>query len=192
MSVNGWGQGAWNASGWGGFADATVAVTGLASTSALGDESVSADALVSPTGVAGTSASGTVFIFIANVAEPTGVTATGAVGTVVVSIPVSFSVTGVLGTIESLTGWGNGTWGEGVWGGGVNADVGQIITPSSLVGTTNLNTPTVTGDSTTVVTGVAGTTLLESVLVGAGAIATEDSLVGSVGLGDESVVGTCV
>ena len=36
--ANGWGQGTWGAVGWGGIGNTSFAVTGVAGTSAVGDE----------------------------------------------------------------------------------------------------------------------------------------------------------
>jgi len=191
MSANGWSEGAWGDTGWGGLENVTVEPTLGAATSTLGSESVSGGAPFSVTGFGLTSSVGTAQSFQSGLAEPSGFYNQVHIGSVVVSIPVDVSVTGVEGTVESLTGWGNGTWGEFVYGGGVFADVGQTLPVSLGALNGSVGTVSVTGTSSVALTGVAGSTLLESVLVGAGAIVGEDGMVGSVGLGDESVVGTC-
>lgn len=191
MAANGWSDGAWGDVGWGGLANVTVALTLDAATTTLGSEGVAGDAPVTVTGLSATTALGTAQSF-----QAANVTASSFynqvhVGSVTVSIPVDVSVTGVEGTIESLTGWGLGTWGEGVWGGGVFADVGQTLPVSLAALNGSVGSVSVVGTSNVTLTGVAGNTLLESVLVGAGAIVGETGMVGSVGLGDEAVVGTC-
>jgi hypothetical protein len=191
MSANGWSEGAWGDTGWGGLANATIAATGFSSTATLGDESASGSAPVDVSSLLATTALGTAQSFqAANVTAPSFYNQVH-LGSVTVSIPVDVSITGVEGTTESLTGWGEDVWSAGVWGGGVFADVGQTILVSLNQLTGSVGTTTVVGSSVVSVTGVEGTTLLESVLVGAGAIVTEDGMTGSVGLGDEAVVGTC-
>ncbi len=191
MSANGWSEGAWGDTGWGGLENVTVEPTLGAATSTLGSESVSGDAPLSVTGFGLTSSVGQVQGFQGARAFPAGFYNQVHIGSVVVSIPVDVSVTGVEGTVESLTGWGKGTWGEFVYGGGVFADVGQVETPNLPAINSFLGSSSITGTAVVFPTGVSGSTLLESVLVGAGAIVGEDGMVGSVGLGDESVVGTC-
>lgn len=191
MAANGWSEGAWGDTGWGGLANATIAATGFSSTATLGEETVSGSAPVDVSSLLASTALGTVQSFqAANITAPSFYNQVY-LGSVTVSIPVDVSVTGVQGTTESLTGWGEDVWSAGVWGGGVFADVGQTLPVSLNQLTGSIGATTVVGSSVVSVTGVEGTTLLESVLVGAGAIVTEDGMTGSVGLGDEAVVGTC-
>ena len=56
---NGWGRSTWNSGQWGGT-PASVTLTGLAGTTALGSETVSGDANVTETGLAATGALGTI------------------------------------------------------------------------------------------------------------------------------------
>ena len=191
MAANGWSEGAWGDVGWGGLANVTIALTLPAATASLGSESVSGDAPVTVSGFSAPVYLGQVQSFqAANILAPSFYNQVH-IGSVTARIPVDVLVSGVEGEVQSLTGWGANGWGEFVYGGGVFADVGQILPVSlpslngsvgnvSIVGTSNLD-----------LVGVAGNTLLESVLVGAGAIVTETSLFGSIGLGDEAVVGTC-
>ena len=46
MSANGWSEGAWSDTGWGGLVNLTVAATGFSSTATLGDETASGSAPV--------------------------------------------------------------------------------------------------------------------------------------------------
>lgn len=191
MSANGWGEGAWGDIGWGGLANVSLTPTGLSVTISLGSVTTSGSSPVDVTGFSVTSALGTATSFqSATVTAPSFYNQVH-LGAAVASIPVTVDVSGVSGAIESLTAWGKGTWGEGVWGGGVFADVGQTIevSQSQIVGSLGTGS-TITGTSVVVPTGVAGNTLLESVLIGAGAIVTETGLTGSVNIGDEAVVGT--
>ena len=169
MANSGWSDGAWSSSFWGGFQDLDLTLTGVSGTSALG------------TAQSFQSAAPTAPSFYAQVH----------LGTVNVSIPADVDVTGVEGEIQTLTGWGANGWGEFVYGGGVFADVGQTlpVTLTSLAG--SVGSVSITASAGVSPTGAEASTLLESVLVGAGAIVGEDGMVGSVGLGDESVVGTC-
>jgi hypothetical protein len=172
MSANGWSEGAWGDTGWGGLANVTIATTGFSSTATLGDETASGSAPVNVSSLLATTALGTVQSFqAANVTAPSFYNQVH-LGSVIVSIPVDVSITGVEGTTESLTGWGLGAWSEGVWGGGVFADVGQTIPVSLNTATGAVGSLSVAASAVVVPTGVSGTTLLESVLVGAGAIVT--------------------
>ena len=236
MATSGWGDGAWGASFWGGFVDADVSVTGVAGTSAVGEEGVTGTSVVVETGLSATgvvNSSGVTFLFaylqtgvsatgaIGNETVTggstlsatgvsgtttlnsvaiggstdvvlTGVSSTGAVGTVLPKIPKTVAVTGLLGTTGFLSGWGSSAWGDHIWGGGVFADVGQVITPSTLVATALAQTPTITGTCIFSITGVAGTTALGNALAGAGARVIETGLTGSVNIGNEAVTGTAL
>ena len=79
----GWGRGTWGQGTWGEpvEVDVTVTLTGLAGTSALGTESVSAGATVAVTGLAGTGSVGTVVATGAAIVTETGVAGTTALGT---------------------------------------------------------------------------------------------------------------
>ena len=190
--ANGWGQGTWGAVGWGGIGNTSFAVTGVAGTTAVGDEGTTAGSLVIETGLEATGAIGTVVASSVHVTTPTGISATASVGTVLPKIPISFGVTGLEATIGFLTGWGNDGWGAGVWGGGVFADVGQTLTMTGLEATGQSNNPTVSGTCTFSVTGVAGTMAIGDALAGAGARVVETGLTGTVNIGDEAVTGTAL
>ena len=190
--ANGWGQGTWGAVGWGGIGNTSFAVTGVAGTTAVGDEGTTAGSLVIETGLQATGSVGTVTASSIHIITPTGISATASVGTVLPKIPISFGVTGVSATIGFLTGWGNDGWGAGVWGGGVFADVGQTLTMTGLEATGQSNNLTVSGTCTFSVTGVAGTMAIGDALAGAGARVVETGLTGTVNIGDEAVTGTAL
>ena len=190
--ANGWGQGTWGAVGWGGIGNTSFAVTGVAGTTAVGDEGTTAGSLVIETGLEATGAIGTVVASSVHVTTPTGISATASVGTVLPKIPISFGVTGLEATIGFLTGWGNDGWGAGVWGGGVFADVGQTLTPTGFQAQGQLSAATITGTCTFSVTGVAGTMAIGDALAGAGARVVETGLTGTVNIGDEAVTGTAL
>ena len=190
--ANGWGQGTWGAVGWGGIGNTSFAVTGVAGTTAVGDEGTTAGSLVIETGLEATGAIGTVVASSVHIITPTGISATASVGTVLPKIPISFGVTGLEATIGFLTGWGNDGWGAGVWGGGVFADVGQTLPMTGLEATGQSNNPTVSGTCTFSVTGVAGTMAIGDALAGAGARVVETGLTGTVNIGDEAVTGTAL
>jgi len=190
--ANGWGQGTWGAVGWGGIGNTSFAVTGVAGTTAVGDEGTTASSLVIETGLQATASVGTVNASSVHIITPTGISATASVGTVLPKIPISVSVTGFEAVSQFLSGWGSSAWGDHIWGGGVFADVGQTITPATNVAQALVQTPTVTGTCIFSVTGVEGTTALGNALAAAGAIVEETGLTGSVNIGDEAVVGTAL
>ena len=190
--ANGWGQGTWGAVGWGGIGNISFSVTGVAGTTAVGSESVTASALVVETGLQATGAVGTVTASSVHVTTPTGVVGTTTVGNVLPKIPQTVAVTGLQGTTGFLSGWGSPAWDEGVWGGGVFADHGQTLPITGLQATGQSNNPTITASGVFGVTGVAGTTGIGDALAGAGARVVETGLSGTVNIGNEAVVGTAL
>ena len=173
MANIGWGEGTWGNNKWGGQLDVSFSVTGNAGTTGLGDEGV----------------------FIANVAEATGVSATATLDfnpATDLNIPVTFSVTGVSGTVGFLSGWGSSAWDAGVWGGGVFADVGQILSMTGLQATGQSNNPTVTGNALFAVTGVSGTSAVgdEDTIPQLKVAVTQSAMTGSVGNTVETGTGT--
>ena len=190
--ANGWGQGAWDAVGWGGIGNTSFAVTGVAGTGQIGDEGVLASSVVVETGLEATGSVGTVSASSIFIITPTGVVGTTTLSNVLPKIPITFSVTGLEATSGFLSGWGSSAWGDHIWGGGVFADVGQTLTPTGLEAQAQLTTPTITGTCIFSVTGVQGTTALGNALAGAGARVVETGLTGTIGFGDETVVGTAV
>jgi hypothetical protein len=190
--ANGWGQGTWGAIGWGGIGNTSFAVTGVAGTTAVGDEGTTAGSLVIETGLEATASVGTVAASSVFIITPTGISVTASVGTVLPKIPISFGVTGFEATIGFLSGWGSDAWGAHIWGGGVFADVGQTITPATNVASALVQTPTVTGTCAFSVTGVVGTTAVGDALAGAGARVVETGLTGTVNIGNEAVSGTAL
>jgi hypothetical protein len=190
--ANGWGQGTWGAVGWGGIGNTSFAVTGVAGTTAVGDEGVDASSVVVETGLQATGSIGTVLASSVHVTTATGLSATASVGNVLPKIPITFSVTGVSATSGFLSGWGSSAWGDHIWGGGVFADVGQTLAVSTNVAQGLVQTPTITGTGIFSVTGVVGTTALGNALAGAGARVVETGLTGTVNIGNEAVTGTAV
>ena len=190
--ANGWGQGTWGAVGWGGIGNTSFAVTGVAGTTAVGDEGVEASSVVVETGLQATGSVGTVVASSIHIITPTPVVGTTSVGTVTPSIPITFAVTGVSATTGFMTGWGNDTWGAGVWGGGVFADVGQVIPVTTNVAQGLVQTPTIIGACAFSVTGVAGTTSLGNEVVDAQMRFVATGFQATTAVGDEGVTGTSV
>ena len=190
--ANGWGQGTWGAVGWGGIGNLSFSVTGVAGTTAVGDEGVDASSVVVETGLQATVSIGTVNASSVHVTVPTAVVGTTSLGNVLPKIPISVSVTGLEATIGFMTGWGNDSWSAGVWGGGVFADHGQVVPVTTNVAQALVQTPTILGDCNFSVTGVTGTMAIGDALAGAGAKAVGTGLTGTVNIGDESVTGTAV
>ena len=181
--ANGWGQGTWGAVGWGGIGNTSFAVTGVAGTTAVGDEGTTAGSLVIETGLEATGSIGTVAASSVHVTTPTGVSGTAFLGSAIGSIPITASVTGLEATIGFLSGWGSSAWDDGVWGGGVFADHGQILPMTGLEATGQSNNPTVSGTSIFSVTGVQGVSGLgdEATTPQSKVFATQSALTGSVG-----------
>ena len=190
--ANGWGQGTWGAVGWGGIGNTSFAVTGVAGTTAVGNEGVEASSVVVETGLQATGSVGTVVASSIHIITPTPVVGTTSVGTVTPSIPITFAVTGVSATTGFMTGWGNDTWGAGVWGGGVFADVGQVIPVTTNVAQGLVQTPTIIGACAFSVTGVAGTTSLGNEVVDAQMRFVATGFQATTAVGDEGVTGTSV
>ena len=95
-NVTGWGRGAWGDGAWN--AEAPVAVTGPAATSALGSVTVAASALVVETGVEGTTQLGGVSSDTFQVVRPNPTTGTTALGSVSIQAGAIVTETGVAGT----------------------------------------------------------------------------------------------
>jgi len=124
--ATGWGRKTWGASDWGDLSNETVSVSGIALSSSIGSETITADANVSVTGsqitltnagaVGGTSVSLTV----------TGIQSTFSVGQAVQNLGVPVTAAGELQTTigtatvdeTKLTGegWGRDAWGSFAWG----------------------------------------------------------------------------
>ena len=188
--ANGWGQGAWDAVGWGGIGNTSFAVTGVAGTGQVGDEATSGGSVVIETGLQATGSIGTVVASSVHIITPTGVVGTSAVGNVLPKIPITFSVTGVSATTQFLSGWGNDAFGNHIWGGGVFADVGQRLEQSGVQATGQVNAPTILGNSSLSVTGVAATTSLGNEVVDAQMKFSATGLAGTGSVGNTSEVGS--
>jgi len=75
-----WGGSTWGDGGWGGSVPVTVAVTGVAATSAVGNETVTGTSSTTPTGIAATGGVGSVTVLGAGIAGVSGTGATLNVG----------------------------------------------------------------------------------------------------------------
>ena len=190
--ANGWGQGTWGAVGWGGIGNTSFSVTGVAGTSAVGDEGATGTSTVIETGLEATSSLGTVTASSIHIIIVSGVQGTATLNSATASIPISFGVTGLEATSQFLSGWGSSAWGDHIWGGGVFADVGQTIVPNAFEAQAQISAVTIIGTSTFTVPKVSATTAVGDALAGAGARVVEQGLTGTVSFGNESVVGTAV
>ena len=188
--ANGWGQGTWGAVGWGGIGNTSFAVTGVAGTGQVGNEGVGGTSLVIETGLEATGSIGTVVASSVHVITPSSVVGTGAIGNVLPKIPITFSVTGVSATTQFLSGWGSDAFGNHIWGGGVFADVGQVIPASTNVAQGLIQTPTILGNSSLSVTGVAGTVAVGNEVVDAQMRFVATGLAGTGSVGNTSEVGS--
>ena len=142
-NITGWGRGTWGEGAWN--APLAVEVTGVAGTTALGNEVAFANITVVETGLAGTSALGNTVETGTAKFTPTGVAGTSALGNEVSFTNVVVVETGLAGT----TALGN-----------VISDGSGKGTPSGVAGTSALGNTTETGTGVFSVTGVAGTTAL--------------------------------
>ncbi len=143
MATSGWGDGAWGASFWGGFVDADVSVTGVAGTTAVGEEGVTGTSVVVETGLSATgviNSAGLVFKFGYLVS---GVSSTGAVGTVTFDGDSNTGTTGISATSAV---------GTATIGGSTNV----VVTGVSSTGAVGTVTPSI--PITFAVTGVSATT----------------------------------
>jgi hypothetical protein len=98
MATSGWGDGTWGSSFWGGFVDADVSVTGVAATSAVGEEGVTGTSVVVETGLEATgvvNSAGLTFLFAF---LTSGVSTTGSVGTVTFDGDSNTGTTGLSAT----------------------------------------------------------------------------------------------
>ena len=98
MATSGWGDGTWGSSFWGGFVDADVSVTGVAATSAVGEEGVTGTSVVVETGLEATgivNSAGLTFLFSFLVS---GSSVTTSVGTVTFDGDSNTGTTGLSAT----------------------------------------------------------------------------------------------
>lgn len=174
-SAGTWGGSTWGDGGWGGAIPVTVAVTGVAATSSVGNETVTGSSSVSLTGVSGTGGIGSVTIIGAGIAGVSGTGSTLNLGEEIVTGTANVSVTGVSGTSAV----GNET-----------AFTSISIAVSGLSGTSAVGNETVTANSTLSVTGLSATGAVgnETVTAGASVSATGLSATGAVGSVTVSVV----
>ena len=166
-AANTWGLLSWDEGAWGSQNNISFAVTGVASTTAIG--SVTIDAEIGEgwgRGTWGNRVWDGVYSVI-----PTGVSATSAIGTAVGTTSVTVAVTGVA-TTSAI--------------GSVTTTQGVEITPTGLSLTGSLGTVTFDGDAAVGVTGVAMTSGLGT------AIVAPITLVDATGVALTSSVGTVV
>lgn len=166
-AANTWGLLSWDEGAWGSQNNISFAVTGVASTTAVG--SVTIDAEIGEgwgRGTWGNRVWDGVYSVI-----PTGVSATSAIGTAVGTTSVTVAVTGV-STTSAI--------------GSVTTTQGVEITPTGLSLTGSLGTVTFDGDAAVGVTGVAMTSSLGT------AIVAPITLVDVTGVALTSSVGTVV
>jgi len=137
--ATGWGRKTWGASDWGDLSNETVSVSGIALSSSIGSETVSANADVSVTGQQLTLTNAGAVGGTSVLVEVTGSLESMAVGQTVIGIGVPTTSAGELQTTigtatvdeTKLTGegWGRDAWGSFAWG--VNYSValtGQELT----------------------------------------------------------------
>ena len=198
---------------------ATVAVTGVAGTSALGNEVSFTNVVVVETGLQGTTALGNVVSDGGAVAVATGLAGTSALGNTTETGTGIFSVTGVVGTsalgngqafpefvVGAIGNAGTGAIGNssisgtcsfsvtGVVGtsalGEEGTSAGSTVVETGLSATGSVGTITVLPSLTIPVTGSAGTGAIGDALGAGGAKVVEEGLTGTVNIGDEAVTGT--
>ena len=166
-AANTWGLLSWDEGAWGSQNNISFAVTGVASTTAIG--SVTIDAEIGEgwgRGTWGNRVWDGVYSVI-----PTGVSATSAIGTAIGTTSVTVAVTGVA-TTSAI--------------GSVTTTQGVEITPTGLSLTGTIGTVTFDGDAAVGVTGVAATSALGT------AIVAPITLVDVTGVALTSSVGTVV
>lgn len=124
--ATGWGRKTWGASDWGDLSNETVSVSGIALSSSIGSETITADANVSVTGSQITLTNGGAVGGTSVSLNVTGIQATFSVGQAVQNLGVPVTSAGQLqSTIGTATvdetkltgeGWGRDAWGSFVWG----------------------------------------------------------------------------
>ena len=160
-----WGVLAWNVGQWGAQNDVTLSITGLSTSSAIGNNTIDAE-INSGWGRGGWG--------LLNWGQ-----AIGGVDVSVTGVSASVSV-GTLASAEGLieTGWGRGGWGNRVWGDTYSA------LPSGIAATSAIGTPVITTDVVVSVTGV------QASLTNDDATATTSVTITPTGLPATSSVGT--
>lgn len=187
--ATGWGSKTWGASDWGDLSNETVSVSGIALTSSIGSETITADANVSVTGsqitltnagaVGGTSVDLTL----------TGIQSTLSVGQAVQNLGVPVTSAGELQTTigtatvdeTKLTGegWGRDSWGSFVWGDNYSVQVTGLemtLTGGEESAGTDF-TAEVTGQELTLTQGSISLQIDQDIFV----LASEDQIDASVG-----------
>ena len=153
---------------------AKVIPTGVAGTSALGNEVSFTNVVVIETGLAGTTGLGIVVSDGGGVGAPSGVAGTSALGNTTETGTGVFSVTGVAGT-SAL--------------GDEGTAASSLVIETGLSATGAVGTVTVLPSIEVVPTGASSTGAIGDALGAGGAKVVEDALTGTVNLGDEAVSG---
>ena len=197
---------------------AKVTPTGVAGTSALGNEVSFTNVVVVETGLQGTTALGNVVSDGSAVAVATGSAGTSALGNTTESGTGTFSVTGVAGTTALGTAQAFPEFVVGVTSPAVTSAVGNVsvsgtcafsvtgvagtsalgeegtsagstVVETGLSATGSVGTITVLPSLTIPVTGSAGTGAIGDALGAGGAQVVEEGLTGTVNIGEEAVSG---
>ena len=153
---------------------AKVIPTGVAGTSAVGNEVSFTNVVVIETGLAGTTGLGIVVSDGGGVGAPSGVAGTSALGNTTETGTGVFSVTGVAGT-SAL--------------GDEGTAASSLVIETGLSATGAVGTVTVLPSIEVVPTGASSTGAIGDALGAGGAKVVEDALTGTVNLGDEAVSG---
>ena len=145
--ATGWGRSTWGDGPFGATA-VSVAVTGLAGTTALGNEaSVTGDCNLTETGLAGTGAVGTIVASGFAIQGVSGTASTVGLGDETVTCDANIFPTNVVGTTAI---------------GSVSTITDNILSITGLVGTTSLNGVTTLADANVSTTGVLATGVVNS------------------------------
>lgn len=179
--ANAWNEGSWSESGFGGIETATITLTGLEASGALGSLATQTDNNFEVTGVSAVGALGEEFaignqvwgggtwngdvgwggITTATV-ELTGFEVSATLGSVAIQSSNTVQVTGLSATGElgESEGLGNSAWGGGVWGGNIGwggvTFVDVSVTGVEASGVLGVVTEVI-GGTNVVLTGVLGT-----------------------------------
>ena len=155
-----WGALDWSEGLWGEQGNINVSVTGIALTSAIGNESQTANASVTISGIALASAVGSALGGTAHTQSLTGQSASTAVSSVIAGTGdiVAISSAGQLTTsIGAVTaegvieiGWGGDSWGENAWG-----QLQPFINLPGQALSTSIGSETVTANADVSVTGIS-------------------------------------
>ena len=166
-----WGVLAWNVGQWGAQNDVTLSITGLSTSSAIGNNTIDAE-INSGWGRGGWG--------LLNWGQ-----AIGGVDVSVTGVSASVSV-GTLASAEGLieTGWGRGGWGNRVWGDTYSA------LPSGIAATSAIGTPVITTDVVVSVTGVQASLTNDDATATTSVTITPTGLPATFSVGTATIAGT--